>query len=628
MKHADDNPRLQQLIEELQSPDVLARYAAAIDLGEMGDSRAVEPLITALDDAEGYVAGAAAMALGQIGDSRAVAPLVAALEGGGGESRLAYPELGVSGAITGTFSPGGVVTKALGKLGESGFQALLTILHDYADDEYIGGPVAYRLGELGDPRAIPGLIAALHSDVDEVRAAGAEALASFGEDGLSVLLDILHAGLAQWDSSFEPLVVALRKIGEPAVEPLIGMLRTSEDKDVRMVAVKALGGIALNSDSLTKSQHAMLRDALRSALGDNDEDVRGKAALHLADMHDASGLSILLAMLDGGDARETQLAGYALHNIGAEAVESLLAILADTSRTPQTRVRAAEALGKIGDTRAIPGLLAALKDDDSQVRMGAEKVLGELKAQEPSESLREVLASPAAEGNAEERLTTLIALAKVGDTTVIPALLDMIASVVDENGSPRGSLAQGVRAAHALVALNEPGLEALRAVIEQGNQWTVWCALQALHERDKPALSILQAMARDPRPEIRAKALLHLWRQWDDTLTVQCLSDLCSPDPGIRRAAASALERHAKALPTAAIEPLIVALDDADLWVRYHAARTLRVIGDERAIQPLLRCRANTTGTMPASDVRRDCMEAVIAIFHRSRAMKQQAETT
>lgn len=625
MKHADDNQTLQQLIEELQSPDVLARYAAALDLGELGDPRAVEPLIAALSDAEGYVAGAAAMALGQIGDSRAVVPLVATLEGG--DDRLAYPQLDESGAVIGTFITGGVVARALGKLGEPGFRALLTILHDYADNEYVGQPVAYRLGKLGDRRAIPALIQAFRSDVDEVSMAGARAIARLGEPGLAALLDMLRSGLEAWEGNLYPICEALICIHAPAIVPLIDLLQMSDDENARMVAVDALGSIGAYTEELEDSLRGEVQEALRSALGDNDEDVRGKAALHLADMHDASGLSILLAMLDGGDGREHQLATYALRNIGTEAVEPLLAILADTSRTLQARVRAVEALGKIGDARAIPGLLAALKDDDRRIRMAAENAVGELKAPEAMEPLREALASATAEDGAEERVTTLIALAKVGDTSVIPALLDVIVSQVDENGLPRSSFAQGVGAARALVNLKEPGLEALRAVIEQGNRWAVKSALGALDEKDEPALSILQAVARDPRPEIRGKALLHLWRQWDDTFTEQCLSDLRSPDPGIRRTAAGALERHAKALPAAASEPLIAVLDDANLWVRYHAARTLRTVGDERAIQPLLRCCANTTGTLPASDVKRDCMTAVIAIFHRSREMRRQAET-
>ncbi|MGZ3584285.1 MAG: HEAT repeat domain-containing protein, partial [Ktedonobacterales bacterium] len=573
------------------------------------------------------------MALGQIGDPRAVAPLVATLDGGGGNFRLTYAELDESGAVTGTFMTGGVVAKALGKLGEPGLQVLLTMLHDHADDEYVGQPVAYRLGELGDRRAIPALIAALRSDVYEVHASGAQALASFGNDALVVLLDILHAGSSTWGGSLQPLVYAFLRIGESAIEPLIELLHMSDDKDVRLVAVEALGDISARREPLEESLWAALRQGLRSVLGDTDADVRLEAALRLGNLGDASGLAILLEMLASADAIGARRAMYALENIGAEAVEPLLAVLADTSRTQQARVRAVEALTRIGDTRAIPGLLAALKDDDRQVRMAAEKALGELKAQDAIEPLREVLKEGGAEVGAEEQLNVLIALAQLGDTSVIPALLQEIASM-DERGARRtdlGQLRQGMRAALALGDLKESGLEALRALVEQGDLWTsitISVTLsEALRQIGEPALPILRAAARDPRSHVRSRALSVLWRWWDDTLTEQCLSDLHDADPKLRCAAAKALEWHAKALPAAANEPLIAALDDADLWVRYHAARALRVVGDERAIQPLLGCRSNAIGKMPASDLKRDCMTAVIAIFHRSRETRRRAET-
>jgi hypothetical protein len=49
-------------------------------LGEIADTRAVEPLIAALEDDEEYVRQHAAEALGKIGDSRAVEPLIAVLD--------------------------------------------------------------------------------------------------------------------------------------------------------------------------------------------------------------------------------------------------------------------------------------------------------------------------------------------------------------------------------------------------------------------------------------------------------------------------------------------------------------------------------------------------------------------
>ncbi len=56
--------------------DLIVRGRAALMLGKIGDTRAVDPLIRALD-APGYQTPLnAAQALGQIGDPRAIEPLV------------------------------------------------------------------------------------------------------------------------------------------------------------------------------------------------------------------------------------------------------------------------------------------------------------------------------------------------------------------------------------------------------------------------------------------------------------------------------------------------------------------------------------------------------------------------
>lgn len=65
-----------------------ARRAAAVELGRLGDGRAVPALVTALEDEDAELRGAAADALGALGDPRAVGPLIALLadrsRGGGG----------------------------------------------------------------------------------------------------------------------------------------------------------------------------------------------------------------------------------------------------------------------------------------------------------------------------------------------------------------------------------------------------------------------------------------------------------------------------------------------------------------------------------------------------------------
>ena len=71
---------VERLINDLKDPSWQIRWYAASALGEMKETRAVEPLIATLkNDNNGYVRAMAAWALGQIKDRRAVEPLIAAI---------------------------------------------------------------------------------------------------------------------------------------------------------------------------------------------------------------------------------------------------------------------------------------------------------------------------------------------------------------------------------------------------------------------------------------------------------------------------------------------------------------------------------------------------------------------
>jgi HEAT repeat protein len=69
----------EERIAELKSPDPTVRIRAALALGKLGDTKAVEPLIACLKDQDSYVRRRAALALGKLGDARAIASLCAAL---------------------------------------------------------------------------------------------------------------------------------------------------------------------------------------------------------------------------------------------------------------------------------------------------------------------------------------------------------------------------------------------------------------------------------------------------------------------------------------------------------------------------------------------------------------------
>jgi len=93
-------PSVAPLSTSLKDNSSVARKNAAIALGKIKDARAVSPLITALNDDNPIVRRNAARALGEIHDKSAVEPLTAALKDGSPVVRrnaaLALKEMGTS----------------------------------------------------------------------------------------------------------------------------------------------------------------------------------------------------------------------------------------------------------------------------------------------------------------------------------------------------------------------------------------------------------------------------------------------------------------------------------------------------------------------------------------------------
>ena len=79
------------LINVVKNPheDLIARGNAALMLGKLGDSRAVQPLIEALNGSGFHTPLYAAQSLGKLGDNRAIMPLLRASECGSDKVREA-----------------------------------------------------------------------------------------------------------------------------------------------------------------------------------------------------------------------------------------------------------------------------------------------------------------------------------------------------------------------------------------------------------------------------------------------------------------------------------------------------------------------------------------------------------
>lgn len=360
-----------------QGKDARYRCGCARALGRVGDARAVEPLIGALrDDADPQVRACVAETLGQIGDARAVDPLVGAISDSDKQVRLP-------------------ASRALGRLGDArAVDPLSGALRDETNAN-VRACVAETLGQIGDTRAVDPLIDALVDADSQVRRSAAEAL-----DRLAWSPDRGAAGGAYW-AAREQWARSVQ-IGAPAVETLITLLTTA-GWGVRRSAAEALGqiGDARAVEPLVRAHiddDVSVAEAAGDALGKiggpravevlsrtvtyclspaalpsypaSADSVRRSAARALGQIGDANAVRPLISALRDPGVRAAAIT--ALGQIGAQAVDLLIGTLRDDDDAhPHARALVAEALGQIGDARAVEPLVAALDDADGVVAAAA-----------------------------------------------------------------------------------------------------------------------------------------------------------------------------------------------------------------------------------------------------------------
>jgi HEAT repeat protein len=155
----NDRRAVTPLVALIAGSNAAMRLVAAGILGRLGDRRATAPLVGLLDDADILVRAAGAEALGALGDPRAANPLARALEREWEDrSRMA-------------------MMTALVQLKDSrALEPLLQVLDRKRGSLEQRPKAAELLGELGDPRAIWPLAAALVDSEPQVRRAATIAL--------------------------------------------------------------------------------------------------------------------------------------------------------------------------------------------------------------------------------------------------------------------------------------------------------------------------------------------------------------------------------------------------------------------------------------------------------------------
>ncbi|MBN1564057.1 MAG: HEAT repeat domain-containing protein [Anaerolineae bacterium] len=208
------------------------------------------------------------------------------------------------------------------------------------------------------------------------------------------------------------------------------------------------------------------------------------------------------------------------------------------------RSSAAEALANIGDP-AVPSLIEALNDQENEdeIRYHAAKALERLS--HPA-SIQALIHATCHDTNEYVRYYAVQALSQIDDPRILTSLIDVLD---DPNEWVRRAVAE------ALGRLGDP--EAIQPLIK------------ALHDSN----ATIQRMA--------ANAL----RRFGEAVVEPLIAELHDENVNVRRYAVQIL---GESQDVRAIKPLIAALNDPEAAIRRYAARGLGIIGDKRAVPALI----------------------------------------
>lgn len=219
---------------------------------------------------------------------------------------------------------------------------------------------------VSDEPDIKTLIEKLNAQDVNVKAASVKALVEAGEPAVGPLIKVLNS---KDPEIRENAAITLGKIkDERAIDPLIKLL-TDEEWEVESAATSAL--VEIGEPAV---------EPLVFILQDKSGDVflRMKVIAVLAGIKDERAIQPMIRVLKEEPELQADL-GYHLGLMDEPAVEPLIQLLGDDD--PEVRVRAAEALGRLGDGRAIGALTDALSDKDETVRVFAKMGLESIEAQ-------------------------------------------------------------------------------------------------------------------------------------------------------------------------------------------------------------------------------------------------------
>ncbi len=374
---------------------------------------------------------------------------------------------------------------------------------------------------------------------------------------LKLTLSMLEMGDFQqrWE-----ITKALTRLGNIAIPPLIEILEDEDaEEELRWYAARTLG----------EFQHpeaiAPLIELLKT---DEDEELKAIAATAIGQMGTVAIAALSELLLD----EDTRL--LAVRSLSCipqtETITPLLSVVQDSQAT--IRTAAIEALSSFHDERVPPILLNALDDIAATVRRAAVLGLGFRSDLREALDLVTRLQPKLYDFNIDVCCAAAVSLSRMGSDDAAKHLFDLLIS-------PHTPLPLQLETIRALVWVGTPSsLEYLQTAFNQSTSETLWQEIVTVLGRvQKPQttqaveilLQILRCLSCGTLRERRA------------ALTQHPATEIANVKSAIALSLGQLGEMQA-------IEPLISLLADSNVSVRLHASAALKNLGGEVAHQQLL----------------------------------------
>ncbi|NKB81768.1 MAG: hypothetical protein GKS05_07775 [Nitrospirales bacterium] len=286
---------------------------------------------------------------------------------------------------------------------------------------------AKALAALGDPTALDALLIAIEDEYWAVRAHSGWAVAKIGgPKAVEALTTLFNDPMMEVQSE---AVSAMATLGDAPVSHLMTSLKDQRWR-VREQAAKTLGKIG-NRESV---------QALIIACRDRDGAVKSAAAESLGIIGDPKAIPPLIKLFKDTSKIVRETAGTALVHIGEPSVPALVETLNDPHFV--VRCHGVRALGgmttdyQIGRAwvtapQVVDALVEALKDEDRAVREDATIALGIIGDSRAVDGLLEAMKDGAVKRHA------IASLGMIGDARALPAVLDALKGKgIHQEGTP------------------------------------------------------------------------------------------------------------------------------------------------------------------------------------------------